>query len=129
MLRTDKLEIKTLSNSIFRIEFLQGADIDLSDAILINETLQEFSQGNKYCIVLDGKNQFTTTPESREFVAKKSSDRIAFAIVTNSIANKLVGNFFIQFNKPNTPTKLFSDEESAIKWLIEQKAIYDSSNK
>ena len=129
MFRTDRFEIRTLNDSILRIEFFNGADIDLSDAELIHENLQRLSDGNKYCVLLDGTGQFTTSPESRAFVANKSSNRIAFAIVTNSIANKLVGNFFIQFNKPNTPTKLFSDEESAIKWLIEQKAIFDSLNK
>lgn len=128
MFRTDKFEIRTIGNSILRIEFFNGADIDLSDAELIHENLQRLSQGSRYCILLDGTNQFTTSPEAREFVAQKSSNRISFAIVTNSIANKLVGNFFIQFNKPNTPTKLFSDEESAMKWLIEQKAIFDSLN-
>jgi hypothetical protein len=129
MFSTDKFEIKTIGNSIIRIEFFNGADIDLSDAELINENLIKMSEGKKYCILLDGHNQFTTTPESRAFVAKKSSDRIAFAIVTNSIANKLVGNFFIQFNKPNTPTKLFSDEEQAIEWLNEQKKLFEASYK
>lgn len=129
MFSTDKFEIRTIDNSIIRIEFFNGADIDLSDAELVHENLQRLSNGNKYCVLLDATNQFTTTPESREYVANKSSDRVAFAMVTNSIANKLVGNFFIQFNKPNTPTKLFSEEGSAIKWLIEQKALFDSSNK
>lgn len=131
MFRTDKFEIRTLDNSIFRVEFFNGADIELSDAMLINENLIRLSQGKKYCILLDAKNQFTTTPESREYVGSKerSIGRIAFAIVAKSMANKLVGNFFIQFNKPVTPTKLFSDEESAMKWLIEQKAIFDSSSK
>lgn len=131
MFRTDKFEIRSLGNSIFRIEFYNGADIDLDDAKIIHENLQRLSQGKKYCILLDGKNQFTTTPESREFVGSKerAKGRIAFAIVAKSMVNRLVGNFFIQFNKPITPTKLFSDEESAMQWLREQKAFFDSSGK
>ncbi len=125
----NKFEIKSIGNLIFRIEFFNGAGIDLTDAELIHETLTSLAQGNKYCILLDAQHQFTTTPESRAFVAKKVSGRIAFAIVTKSIANRLVGNFFIQFNKPVSPTRLFADEDAAIQWLKEQKEQFDSLNK
>ncbi len=129
MFSTDKFEIRTISNSILRIEFLKGADIDLADAELVNEQFIEMSEGLNYYILLDAKNQFTTTPESRAFVASKSSGRMAFAIVTNSIANKLVANFFIQFNKPNTPTKVFTNETIALEWLKEQKKLVEASQK
>jgi hypothetical protein len=128
MFSTHKFEIKSIGNSICRIEFYNGADIDLSDAELINANLVKMAEGKKYCVLLDAHHQFTTTPESRAYVANKSSDRIAFAIVTSSIANKLVGNFFIQFNKPNTPTKLFSEEALAIDWLKEHVANYELTN-
>ena len=122
MFKTNKFEIVLIENSIFRIKFYSGADIDITDAYLINEKLIEMSKGKRYCILLDAHHQFTTTPESRTFVANKSSGRIAFAIVTNSIANRLVGNFFILFNKPNTPTKLFTEETPALEWLKEHIA-------
>ncbi len=123
MFTTNKFEIKPLGNSIIRIVFFNGADINLHDAEVIHENLIRLSEGKSYCTLLDAQHQFTTSSEAREFVAKKESGRIAFAIVTNSIANRLVGNFFIQFNKPIVPTKLFSEEGAAIKWLQEQKAI------
>ena len=37
----------------------------------------------------------------------------------NFIDKIYIVNFFIQFNKPSTPTKLFSDKNDALKWLEE----------
>lgn len=124
-MRDNKFEITVIGDIIFRIKFTDGADINLSDAEKINEHLLQLAKGRKYCVLLDAQNQFTTSPESREYVGKKP-DRIAFAIVSKSIANMLVGNFFIQFNKPVTATKLFSDEKSALKWLQEEIVAFPS---
>jgi hypothetical protein len=43
----------------------------------------------------------------------------AIAIFSKSLGQKILANFYIKTIKPNTPTKFFTDEESAIKWLIE----------
>jgi len=45
----------------------------------------------------------------------------AKAIIVNSMANRIVGNFIIKFHKPIAKTRLFSDEETALAWLREQK--------
>lgn len=42
----------------------------------------------------------------------------AALIVTGDIS-RLIGNFFLGFNKPLKPTKLFSNKEDALKWLKE----------
>jgi hypothetical protein len=33
----------------------------------------------------------------------------------------LLANFFIKFKKPATPTRMFKNEEKAIKWLLSFK--------
>lgn len=53
-------------------------------------------------------------------------------MVTNSLANKLLGNFFIKFHKPKTPARIFSDEKTALEWLravIAEKSIAEKSVK
>lgn len=42
---------------------------------------------------------------------------IADAFVINSMAQKLIGNFYLTFHKPVKPTKLFNKLEDAEKWL------------
>jgi hypothetical protein len=69
-------------------------------------------------LVIIGKYT-NVSPEARELAANKelSKNRTSLAFVTDSLAHKLVVNFFIKFNRPSTPTKLFTDEEEAIRWL------------
>jgi hypothetical protein len=39
----------------------------------------------------------------------------AFIIKTKAMA--LISNFYLRMNKPQRPTRMFSDEQEAIKWL------------
>ena len=43
------------------------------------------------------------------------TSRIAF--VTGSPISRVIANFFLGFNKPDFPTRLFSSEEAAVTWL------------
>jgi hypothetical protein len=127
-MQNNKFEIVLLGNYIFRMKIFSGASLEVSDAEAMHEYFGKISNGNKYCILVDALSDFTSTPEVRAKIAtaEYASRRIATAFVTKSMANRLVGNFFIQFNKPATPTKLFSDEESALVWLNEHIAISQS---
>ena len=67
----------------------------------------------------DATDFFSTTNELRQLLASAAFTdlRFATAIVTKSMASKIIGNFFIRVNKPTTPTKLFSSEKLAFEWL------------
>jgi hypothetical protein len=41
----------------------------------------------------------------------------AEAFIINSIALQLIANFYLKINKPQRPTKMFTHEDEAIKWL------------
>ena len=41
----------------------------------------------------------------------------ASAIIADSIFTKMVGNLYITFSRPTTPTKIFSDVAAAEAWL------------
>lgn len=46
-----------------------------------------------------------------------SRTRIAEAILVETTANRLMANVYVNYNKPRIPTKIFTNEEEAIKWL------------
>jgi len=35
----------------------------------------------------------------------------------DSLASSIIGNFYIKFNNPSIPTKLFKTEDEALDWL------------
>jgi len=41
----------------------------------------------------------------------------ALALITANMAQKISANFFIKLKKPTKPTKFFSSEKDALKWL------------
>lgn len=104
---------------ILRTTFLEGAEIDLEEAKENLRSVRKLSGGNKILNLVDGRAYFTMTKRARDFAAGKESNEfnIACAIVSNSLTNRLLINFFITFHKPPAPVKMFSSEEEALKWL------------
>jgi hypothetical protein len=117
-----KFEITILSPQIFRLRPFDGVELDEHDAREMREVYLRLSGNQPFAILLDASEHFTPTKEASALLASRefSETRIAAAFVTDSLANKLFGNFFIRFNKPASPTKMFNDEARAFKWLEEQ---------
>jgi hypothetical protein len=103
---------------ILRIKILEGAEIEIADAIQNYEATLMLTRNDKYLVLVDGRVNLSVSREARAFAARpKNNECIASAFVITSTANKLIGNFYINVNKPSTPTKIFSSEEKAIEWL------------
>jgi hypothetical protein len=65
-------------------------------------------------------DEFAIPPvETRTFWAKKDSCTYASAeaYISGNIGHTIIGNFYLKFNKPGRPTKIFKDEEDAVMWL------------
>lgn len=65
-------------------------------------------------------DQFAIPPiETRVFWAKKESAPYASAdaYVATNFGHKLIGDFYLRFNKPGRPTKIFKTQDAAIEWL------------
>ena len=93
----------------------------MQDGYDMRSVFVSLSDGSTFAVLTDASNFFSTTSELRQLLASKEFTdlRFATAIVTQSIANKIIGNFFIKVNKPASPTKLFSSEELALEWLTQ----------
>lgn len=67
--------------------------------------------------------EFADNSDMDDDVRKWASDptgnnfTIADAFVINSMAQKLLGNFYLTFHRPVKPTKLFNSLQDAEKWL------------
>jgi hypothetical protein len=108
----------TPENRILRIKILEGAEIELSDALQNLEATKLLTKNDRYLILVDGRVSLSISREARAFAAEtKNDESIASAMIITSTANKLIGNFYINVNKPSIPTRIFSSEEKAIEWL------------
>jgi len=72
-----------------------------------------------YPVVIDIKSVKSITKPSRDFLASEKGCEgiIAAAFLIDSSLGRILGNFFIQINKPLKPAKIFTNEIKAKKWL------------
>lgn len=109
-----------IEDSIMKIQMKDHEEIDLEQMKIMVAAIQKLSDGKPYCCLADLRNSSgTTNNEARQYAADQANqpNKIADAIIFNSLAKKLMANFYIQFNKPKSPTRTFNSEESALKWL------------
>ncbi|TND07770.1 MAG: hypothetical protein FD123_2921 [Bacteroidetes bacterium] len=64
----------------------------------------------KYSSADESARIYTASPEGLRYT-------LADAVLINSMAQRIIGNFYLQVNKPSKPTRLFTSREDAIKWL------------
>jgi hypothetical protein len=106
------------------ITFEPGAEITGEDAATLLEFARRTHDGVElYRVLVDLRSNPIIAKEARDFAAGGMiQDYIsAFAILANELSMRLVGNFFIHFHKPEQPTKIFTNEDEARKWLLMQR--------
>ena len=77
------------------------------------------SEGKKIPLLVDNRQQKSISREARMFYSgKEFTDQLtALAFVVESTISKVLANFYLGLNKPPYPTRLFTKEDEAIKWL------------
>lgn len=108
---------------ILHVIVREGVDIDIEEAIENFETAKKLAGGVRRLKLVDARAYFSMTSSARDFAASKETSEynIARAVITNSLANRLLINFFIHFHKPQSPLKMFVSEAEALSWLREFK--------
>ncbi|HXC05805.1 MAG TPA: hypothetical protein VNZ86_13680 [Bacteroidia bacterium] len=105
---------------IIKIEVTENAILDLEDVLAMRKTNLGLNKGKNFCILWDSREvHFTIDPEAlhRMASAEYQETRYAAAILVNSLAGKLVGNFFKSLTSGKSPTRLFQHESEALEWL------------
>ncbi len=94
-------------------------DVEIKHVVEIVGALEDYGKGKKYPLLITTPKFTLPNAKARAYIATAESDPFASAeaYVIQSFSQKLVGNSFLQFNKPARPTRIFSSEEKAIEWL------------
>jgi hypothetical protein len=123
--------LKTYNSEINLDErgFLRIAFNDTDDEIDFDEIKQQIdacyiiSEGKPIPVLIDVRNgKKNLSPEARNYAGKQNPYKhlkLAEALLINSLAQRIMANFFIKFNKHHHPSKVFTREETAVKWLLE----------
>jgi hypothetical protein len=113
-------ELYFISSHILKVDMLNQEELGLDEVKELLDAVFKLANGKPYCMLTDLRRCIgASSNEARQYAADHSmpSNKIADAMITDSLAKKLTANFYIQFNKPKSPTRLFTSEDLAIKWL------------
>ena len=124
MKNSDKIQTKAGSiylqtNGILRIEIAKTDEITISNVKEFLEVIKELGEGKAFCNLIVVKDFIHIDSETRKFNASEEANMytIAEALIIKSSALRIVGNFYIRFNKPTRPTRIFTRENEATTWL------------
>jgi len=108
------------ANKILFFRVVQDIEVDTHEINQMIIYAQELAgETPHYGIVNFGSNVMSSS-EARKIYADCSyiqKFRIANAFVVESLALKLIANFFIRVTKPVVPTKMFNNEVDSLSWI------------
>lgn len=113
---------KLITSGIIEICIDDNTNIDVEEVSHIKEMNMKLANGKKYAVLVNSGNFTTITKEARELTASKEfvKNTIAKALLVHSLAQLIIGRFYIRINKPHIKTHLFKDRDKAIEWLKKQ---------
>jgi hypothetical protein len=111
--------LRMRDDGIVQVNFSDKLEIDINEVKEIVEAQKELSKGKKVLVLNIAGKQTSATSAARDFAASQDAVKytLAEAYIVNNLAQKLVGNFYVNFHKPKAPTKIFTNEADAVNWL------------
>lgn len=112
--------IQLLSNSIVRLEIFDDVLVSLHECRVLNNAIGEINNNQLSRVLMVPNENTNFTSEAREFSASEEGLKftIADALISKNLAHKILINFYLKFNKPPKPSRVFENEEEAMEWLL-----------
>jgi hypothetical protein len=117
----DKVQVIQRDDQIFSYIAINNCTLDL-------DTLEKMTHiGDTWCQeqlcgnLIDIRNMLFIDSKTRAYAAAQFRPHVAgSAILIDSKMSSYFANVYLKFSQPKTPTRLFTKEEEAVQWLIEQ---------
>lgn len=110
-----------IEGDLLHIVFREDADIDVEEILESKQARIDLQKGKPMKVLVDARGLFHISKEARDIAAEEHHAKmsVAMALVSNSLSTRIISNFFIKFNKPKSPTKMFNSKSKALLWLNE----------
>lgn len=116
-LETAKYMTMEIKKGILVVEY-SDVHITLEVARDIVRSRLKYQKCDMIPALAHGKSILSANKEARDYFATEGNEGMsALAIIMESAFSCVLGNFYLKVSKPNIPTRLFSNEEQATKWL------------
>lgn len=119
-----KIKMTYMDQQLIHYKVKENCLITMDDVNLCLEAIEEFDSENVYLNLYElGKNsKIMEDVKAWASDSKGNKQTVADAIVIQSLAHKLIANAYLKINRPPLPTKIFTNYERALEWLLKQKS-------
>lgn len=117
----NKVRVIQGDDQIYRYIAINKSAIDMDTLIKMTKVGDEWN-GTRLCAnLIDLRDMLFIDSKTREYAAAQYRPHVAgMAMLVGSKVSSYFANIFLNFSKPKVPTRLFTNEDEAIKWLKEQ---------
>jgi hypothetical protein len=105
-------------DDIIHIVLAPATELENADIDQLYSAVRRVATSDNYFIIVDATDIVASANEVRDYAAKHP-DAVktkACGIVCNSLSVKIIVNFFLKFNKPVFPTRMFTSMNDAKEW-------------
>ena len=95
-------------------------EVDKEQLMLLTDALAEIAGKKKLPLYIKASDFMGMSKEAGVYATLPEVNRftLASAVLIETLATKLLLNFYLKINKPTVPTKGFNDKESAFIWSL-----------
>lgn len=104
-------------DGVVRLVWSPPVPSGLEDSIATIEAMIELTGDRPAPLLVDVREAGPQSREGRLEFIRRHEVVSAVAILVGNPLSRMMGNFFMNVNKPKAPTRLFDDEDAAITWL------------
>jgi hypothetical protein len=117
----DKIKVIQGDDQIYRYVAINNCTLDLDTLKKMTEVGDNWNQQRLCANLIDIRDMFFVDSKTRDYAAAQYRPYVAgTALLVGSKISSYFANLYLRFSKLKTPTRLFTEEEEAVKWLKEK---------
>lgn len=119
----NKSRVLLREDDIIHIKIKDEEEINSAEFEDIIRAVSELGEAKAKCIMLEAGLNSSVSSRVRSNASHPNANflSLADAIVVKSLAQRLMANFYLKFNRPSRPTKVFENCTDAVNWLYKVK--------
>jgi hypothetical protein len=112
-----KFRIWLRPDGIVQLVWAPQTTVLIEDATAALEAMAQLTGGRRSPLLVDMHDTGSLDRPTRAELTRRSDLQSAVALIVGTPLTRMMANFFLSVSKPQFPTRLFDNEESAVPWL------------
>jgi hypothetical protein len=131
IIENENLSIKLIEGRIFHLfvkDFCSATYSDMTQAFTgISEYCTQNCMNQYGMLLIELGHGANADKGAREYTATKAANKFTrgAAILVENASQQLLGDYYIRFNRPPYPNKVFYKKPEALRWLRDQLANFN----